>query len=275
MAVSSSSVGVIRSRATILLSKYGKEISENDVKKCRDASSVAKIPLDKESLHQVMCGFSVDGEAEIRDPLNLEGVKLEGRMNIVTVSSSVLNNLSRAVTTAGLIPEAFVFSAIASAKRILENDDLAATVLVLNLRKDLTECAVFSMGILESCEVFTCGEDQIFDQAGVINAGILEYLCAKIIALEAWHNISKVTLISEGLPDERITGSLEKLLALPVMIGYCRVYPFEELPEDAMAYAVGMGILDHARAEHQRKRLDGNFAKKFFHKSVNFIDRYF
>ena len=121
--VSSPSVKLTKTAGTILLSKHGKEISERDVKKCIKVAAEIKNPINKEALHKLVRTFTLDGEAGIRDPLNLEGVKLEADVNVLTINSSVLWNISKCIANAGFVPAGFVFSGLASSHRVLNEED--------------------------------------------------------------------------------------------------------------------------------------------------------
>ena len=109
VSVSSTSVEIRSSIGTLLLSKFGRNISERDISKCVEVGAAVKLPLDREPLHTVIMGFSVDGDREIKNPVNLEGVKLGVNVNIVTINSSVINNMAKCITHAGFIPSGFIF----------------------------------------------------------------------------------------------------------------------------------------------------------------------
>ncbi|MEK7743502.1 MAG: transglutaminase family protein, partial [Elusimicrobiota bacterium] len=61
------------------------------------------IPIsnDREILHVIAQGFSLDRQRGVPDPVGMEGSLLEVEVHIVTAATSHLNNLSKAVTEAG------------------------------------------------------------------------------------------------------------------------------------------------------------------------------
>jgi hypothetical protein len=273
--VSSGSVGIIPSSGVLLLSKYGREVTETDVKKCVEIGSTVKTPLDKEPLHRIVCGFSIDGEKEIKNPLNLEGVKLEVSVNVLTINSSVLRNMSACISQAGFICAGFVFLGLASAYRVLTEEDRETGVTLLDIRSDLTEVMVFYRGILNSCKVFPVGTNEILMKDGGVNAQGLEKLISRIVSLVGWEKTRKVVVIGEGALIDSLIESLEGVFALPVTAGTCISRPFEHLPPERTGYVGSLGILDYLQQEKHKQRLSGNIIKRGFNRTLGFIDRYF
>jgi len=273
--VSSSSVDIVRSSGALLLSRYGRDVTEKDIRRCVEIGSAVKIPLDKESLHRIVCGFSIDGEKEIKNPLNLEGVKLEVRVNVLTINSSVLRNMSRCISQAGFIPAGFVFSGLASAYRALSEEDRETGAVLLDMCRDLTDVVVFHRGILNSCKVFSVGTNNILTEDGKFDARGLEELTPRITSLSGWEKVRKVMVTGEGALADNLIESLEGFFTVPVMAGSCISRPFEDLPPEKTGYIGSLGILDHLQQEKQKRRLSSNMIKRGFNRALGFIDRYF
>ena len=273
--VSSTSVTVVPSTGVLLLSKYGREVLERDIKKCVSIGSTIKIPLDKEPLHRIVDGFFIDEEREIKNPLNLEGVKLGVRVNIITISSSALRNMSKCIAQAGYVPAGFIFSGLASAYRVLTEDDRKTSVALVDMSEDMTEVMVFVRGVLTGCRVLPVGACDIQSDAGEVDAAELDKFISKLISLPGWDKVSKIKVIGEGVLADNIIESLEKVFAFPVAAGTCLVKPFEELPPERGGYIASLGMLDYLQEERHKKRHTGNLLKRSFDKTIAFLDRYF
>ncbi|MFC1480516.1 hypothetical protein ACFL5Y_03615, partial [Candidatus Omnitrophota bacterium] len=273
--ISSTSIKVIPSSGVLLLSKYGREVSEGDIKKCMQIGSTIKIPLDKEPLHRIVRGFSVDEDEEIKNPLNLEGVKLGVDMNILMINSSTLRNMSKCISHAGFIPAGFVFSGLAAAYRVLTEEDRQTGIVLMDMRKDLTEIMVFCRGTLTSCKVFPVGTNDLLSKDGSINLDSLEKTLPQIVSLSGWDKARKAMVIGEGARMDNLTESLEGLLGLSVTVGTCIVKPFEELPPERTGYIGSLGILDYLQQENQRQRLESNIIKKILNSILTFLNHYF
>ena len=273
--VSSSSVGIIPSTGTLLVSKYGREISETDIAKCVEIGSSVKIPLDKEPLHRIVRGFTVDGEREIKNPINLEAVKLGVNMNILTVNSSVLHNMSKCISQAGFMSAGFVFLGIASSRRVLSDDDRQSGVALLDVGGELTEAMIFDKGVLSNCKVFSLGLSDVQMEDGSMDPDMSRDLVGKIASLAGWDKIRKVVVIGQGAFISEFIELLEKLFGLPASAGNCISKPFEDLPHERTGYIGTLGILDYLHEEKLKERSERNIAKRTFNKVLNFVDRYF
>lgn len=273
--VSSGSVAIAHSSGTLLLSKYGREISERDISKCVEIGSIMKMPLNKEPLHRIVRGFSIDGEKEVKNPLNLEGVKLGVNVNVLTISSSVVNNMSRCISQAGFVPAGFVFSGIAAAHRTLTGEDKEEGVALLNIYKNLAEVTVFHQGILTGCKVIPVAMNDILSKGGSIDTGSLKKLVSRIVSLSGWGKVRKVVIAGEEVIIDDLVESLEKMFTVPVIAGTCIVRPFEDLPPERAEYIGSLGILDHLQEENRFRHVSDNVVRRNFSRAMRFLDRYF
>lgn len=275
VAVSSTSVEVKPALGTLLLSKFGRNITERDVSKCVEVGSAVKLPLDREPLHNIVMGFSVDDDGEIKNPVNLEGVKLGVNMNIVTINSSVLTNMAKCISHAGFVPSGFIFSAIASARRVLSEDEMETGAALIDISADMTEVAVFVRGVLTGCKVFSLGTSDIMLEDGHIDTSPVEEVMSSIRELTGWDKVKQVVVIGDGTHEDDLIESLEKRFNCPVRAGVCAVKPFEDLPPERMGYIESLGILDHLNVERKKKRQERNILKRTYNKVVGFLERYF
>jgi hypothetical protein len=273
--VSSTSIGITPSCGVLLLSKYGREITGMDIKKCLGVASIIKTPIDKEPLHSIVQRFSVDGEKEIKNPLNLEGVKLEAEVNILTINSSALNNMAKCISQAGYSPEGFVFSGLASSYRVLTDDDKRTNTCLLDINRDLTEGMIFCRGHLAWCRVFPVGTADLVEENGSVNLDNLEKLVSRVISLQGWNSVRSMTVIGEGGLTHDLVESLERSFPVPVKAGTCIARPFEDLPPERIGYIGSLGILDHLQEENKGRMRSGNVLKRGFHRFLGFVDRYF
>ena len=98
----------INSRGVIGISRRDKEVVREDIDRVLDAARAVKIPADREILHVIPRGFTVDEQSGIRDPVGMSGVRLESEVHMITVASAPIRNLLRAVSRAGLGVETLV-----------------------------------------------------------------------------------------------------------------------------------------------------------------------
>ena len=273
--ITSPSVSTTRSSGTILLSRYGKEVSETDIEKCVKIASTIKTSIDKEPLHRIVQDFSLDGEKGIKNPLNLEGVKLEAQLSVLTINSSVLQNMSKCIANAGFIPAGFIFSGIASARRVLNEEDMYKGVLLLNLRRGLTEAMVFYRGALYDCRVYPSGTEDILSGEKILVQDALVELSDSIMRTGGWERVRKVVIIGEGSLESELIEKLEDLFAVPVKPGVCTAKSYEKLPAERAGYITSLGILDHLQEKRKKHHFESNILRKSRNKVLGFIEKYF
>ncbi len=273
--ITSPSVDMMPAMGDVLLSKYGREINPGDMKKCVEMGSVIKLPLERESLHKLVSEFYVDGEKGIKNPVNLEAVKLGVKINIITIRSNILNNLIKCINMAGYLSSGFVLSGLASSYRTLTQEDKNEGAALIRISKEITEILFFNKGVMTNCKVLAKGADNIMASDNTINEDVLGELTSRIRQYPEWKQTKRIVLTGEGSMYEGMLESWESSLNSPVKIGNCLARPFENLPEDRMGYIVSLGILDHLYREKQQNRLANNLINGAFYRVTGFIDKYF
>lgn len=76
-----------------VVSVKGKEIDAHDVERVIDAAKAIAIPADRQVIHLIPQDFIIDGQDGIKDPIGMNGVRLEGKIHIITASTSSTQNL--------------------------------------------------------------------------------------------------------------------------------------------------------------------------------------
>ncbi|MFH1411125.1 MAG: cell division protein FtsA [Candidatus Omnitrophota bacterium] len=273
--ISSSSLGLTKGIGTVLVSKYGREISRFDIKRCIKMASIVKMPIEKEPIHRIVAGFAVDGEDGIHDPFNLEGIKLDAHVNVVTVNSSVIRNMQRVIADSGSVPAGFIFSGLASAYRILSEEDMQKGAIFLAIRRDLQETLVFNDGILCGVRVSHGGTEEMMSGEAGVQEEALRTLYSDTKSLEGWDKVRKIVVFFEDAMTEEFIDAAENVFKLPVKIGNCSVRPFEKLPQDRVGYVGSLGMLDYLYSERLKDRRNTDLFKGAADKIINFIDSYF
>ncbi|HNQ30963.1 MAG TPA: cell division protein FtsA [Candidatus Woesebacteria bacterium] len=124
------------------------DISESDVERVIDAAKAISIPSTRHVLSVSPRQFVVDGQAEIRNPVSMSGVRLEVDCNIITASATNLRNVERALESVELDNAGFVFSAAAAGHAVLTDTEKDLGVLIVDVGGGKTDYAVYSEGAL-------------------------------------------------------------------------------------------------------------------------------
>jgi cell division protein FtsA len=131
-----------------------KEITEADRRRVIDVAQAVVLPPDSEILHTLPQEYLVDRQRGISDPVGMTGTRLEVDVRIVTMSSSIAQNLSKAVERAGYRVTGFVAEPLAASVATLTDDERELGVALVELGGGSTDLAIFHDGKLRHIQTF-------------------------------------------------------------------------------------------------------------------------
>ncbi len=113
-------VSAINSRGVVGISRGDRGISESDIERALDAARAIAIPHNREIIHTIPRGFVVDGQEGVKDPIGMQGIRLEVEAHIVTGASTSVSNLVRCVREAGVKIDDLILQPLASGEAVLK-----------------------------------------------------------------------------------------------------------------------------------------------------------
>ncbi|HSG72705.1 MAG TPA: cell division protein FtsA, partial [Planctomycetaceae bacterium] len=155
--ISGEHIRSINSHGVIAVSRSDNEITATDVSKAIEAARTVAIPVDREIIHVIPQEFSVDDQTGIKDPIGMTGVRLEVQAHIVTASVTTAKNIYRALERCNLGVDHIVMESLATSYSILDDNDLEAGVIQVDLGGDLTTIAVFHEGAIRHNSIVSLG----------------------------------------------------------------------------------------------------------------------
>lgn len=144
-----------------------KEINEQDVNRVIDAAKAVAIPLDREVIHIMPQEFIIDGQGEIRDPVGMTGIRLEGKVHIVTGAVSSAQNIIKCANRAGLNVTEICLEPIASAAAVLSEDEKDLGVVLVDIGGGTSDIAIFKNGAIVHTSVLAIGGNHITNDIAV------------------------------------------------------------------------------------------------------------
>jgi len=144
-----------------------KEINENDVQRCIDAAKAVAIPLDREVIHIMPQEFIIDGQDGIRDPIGMNGMRLESKVHIVTGAVSSAQNIIKCANKAGLNVTEICLEPIASAAAVLSEDEKDLGVVLVDIGGGTSDIAIFKDGAIVFTGVLAVGGNHITNDIAV------------------------------------------------------------------------------------------------------------
>ncbi len=160
-----SHIGCLSSHGVIAVKE--KEIGDKEVDNVIDAARAMALPFDREMLHVIPVGFTVNGQNGITDPRGMGGVRLETKVRIITGAATAIQNLIRSCEKAGLEVIDVVFQPLASAETVLTPDEKDLGVAVVDIGGGTTDIALFQEGNISHVSVLSIGGNNFTNDVAV------------------------------------------------------------------------------------------------------------
>jgi cell division protein FtsA len=139
----------------------GGVVDQDDVFRALDAAQAVPIPHNREVIHVIQRGFSIDGQDGIYKPLGMHGYRLEVEAHIITATTMSLDNLEQCINAAGARVEAFVLNPLASAETVLTETEREMGVVVCDIGGGTTDLAIYINGDVWHTMVLAVGGNHI------------------------------------------------------------------------------------------------------------------
>lgn len=144
------------------ISISGHQIGDADIRKILEPAGYAdEVPPQRELLHTVPVGYSVDGNRGVPDPIGMWGDRLGVNVHLVTVERGPLRNLESTVTSCRLNIEDSVVTPLASAAACLVEDERKLGATMIDMGAGTTSIACFFDGELIHTDVVPVGGGHI------------------------------------------------------------------------------------------------------------------
>jgi len=145
----------------------GSEITRDDVRRVIESARAIAVPDGQRILHAVPQEYSIDGQDGIREPVGMSGVRLEAKVHIVTGAVSAMQNISKCVDRCGLGVEGIVLAPLAASHAVLNEDEKALGVCVVDIGSGTSDLAIYVDGALRHTHVLPIAGDQITNDIAV------------------------------------------------------------------------------------------------------------
>lgn len=136
-------------------------IDAMDIIHALDQAQAVAIPHDREVVHIIQRGLTVDGQEGVRTPVGMHGYKLEVETHIITAAAATVDNLRQCVGTAGVDIQQFVLNPLASAEVVLTEQERQMGVAVCDIGGGTTDLAIYVDGDVWHTMVLAVGGNHI------------------------------------------------------------------------------------------------------------------
>ncbi len=155
--INGSHIFVTPSRGTVVVSRADQKISREDIDRVVQSAQAIPLRPNNEILDVFTKEFIVDGVKGIKDPTDMQGVKIEVEILALCGFSPYLKNLTSAVLNSGVGILEITFSPLASAESILTPQQKELGVCLIDIGAGTTSVAVYKEGNLIHTAVLPIG----------------------------------------------------------------------------------------------------------------------
>jgi len=155
------------SKGVIAVGRADGEVTKEDVDRVIDAAQAISIPPNKEILHIIPKDYSLDEQKNIKDPVGMNGVRLEVDALIVEGSTPYIKNLEKCLDQAGIDISDIVLSSLAAAKSTLSKRQRELGVVLADIGAGTTSLAVFEENELLHTAVIPLGGSHITNDIAI------------------------------------------------------------------------------------------------------------
>lgn len=133
------------------------EITVEDVN--RLAKDMYKIltPPGSQIIHVIPQSYTVDYEADIKDPVGMAGIRLEADFHIITAATSAINNIYKCTQKAGLEIAELILEPLSASLAVLSSEEKEAGVCLIDIGGAIVDIAIFHEGILRHTAIIPLG----------------------------------------------------------------------------------------------------------------------
>lgn len=167
LAISDLECESIINKGIVAISQNSREINESDVERVKNAAKVISVPYDKEVIGITPIQYIVDGYDNIKDPVGMNGTRLEIEANLVLANSTVINSFLKCIDNNNLKLSGLVLNSTAVMAAILSNNEKKMGALVIDVGGDKTDFYVIKDNKLINAYTLGLGGNNITNDISI------------------------------------------------------------------------------------------------------------
>jgi cell division protein FtsA len=150
-------VAGVNSRGVIAIPAVNREITVDDRLRVEEAATIIQLPPNRDIIQVFAKNYRLDGQDNIKDPVGMNGVRLEVDTHIVTAASPSLKSLTAALDKAGVHVSHYTVSSLAAAEAVLTRQQKESGTILLDIGAGTTSIVVFEDGEVQHVAVLPIG----------------------------------------------------------------------------------------------------------------------
>ena len=161
IAVRGTHLQTFNNHGALNIARTDKEITAEDVEKAIESAQAVHMSADREIIHTIPQGFTLDRQQGVPNPVGMEGSLLEVDVHIVTASRSHLNNIFKAINLAGFSVTEPIYGLLGAGEVVVTQEERDLGSLLVDIGGQTTDFAVYFDGSMHFTEKLPLGADAI------------------------------------------------------------------------------------------------------------------
>jgi len=161
IAVRGNHLQTFNNHGALNIARTDKEITADDVDKAIESAQAVHLSADREIIHTIPQGFTLDRQQGVPNPVGMEGSLLEVDVHIVTASRSHLSNIFKAINMAGFSVTEPIYGLLAAGEVVVTQEERDLGCILIDIGGQTTDVAVYFDGSVHFTEKLPIGADAI------------------------------------------------------------------------------------------------------------------
>ena len=145
----------------------GRGVTPDDIDRAMEAAEAIAVPQNREIIHAIPRGYTLDGQDGVKDPVGMIGFRLEVEAHVVTGAAASIQNVIKAVEGAGLKVIDLVLEPIAAGEAVLTSAEKEMGVALADIGGGTADIAIFIDGSIWHTVVLPTGGIHITNDLAV------------------------------------------------------------------------------------------------------------
>lgn len=150
-------VSGLNSKGVVAISGANREISIDDRYRAEEAATIMQLPPNREIIQVFAKNYRVDGQDNIKDPVGMNGVRLEVDTHIVTAASPTLKSLTAVLERSHVSLSHVTISSLAAAEAVLNRQQKESGTVLLDIGAGTTNLVVVEDGEIQHVAILPIG----------------------------------------------------------------------------------------------------------------------
>lgn len=167
VSINGSHIRAMSSKGVVAVNSQNHEIAEDDITRVGEAATVVQLPANREILQVTPRSYTLDDQVNIKDPLGMNGIRLEVDAHVITALSPNIKNLLKSLEMTQTRVNHLMVAGLAAAKAVITQQQMENGVAVVDLGGTTTQIVVFEEGDLQHLAILPVGSINITNDLAI------------------------------------------------------------------------------------------------------------